>query len=206
MDIEKFWKTLGKIEMPQETQERIIKNCNTKNLFNMEEYAIRKYKKFWSKRLIPLVSALSVFLCFAIVGTAAVKTGFFKDAIRWDGAVVGTTYEQASEEIEVTAIVDEKELVVLATMLSPDKPPYSILEEFGISSYQIIDMSGNMVIQDAGTQLSRISNGQAEIEISLDGIESGNYKLIINKYVGSAKADQPLEISGVWECEFEIYD
>ena len=60
-----------------------------------------------------------------------------------------------------------------------------------------------MIVEEAGTELSQLSNGQAEINISLDGIESGSYKLIIRKYVGSAKADQPLEISGMWECEFE---
>ena len=149
-----------------------------------------------------MAAALSVFVCFSIVGAAAVKNGFFKDVTRQDGTVVGTTYEQASEEIELNVAVAENELTVSVTMLSPDKPPYSELDEFGISSYQITDMSGNVVIKDAATELSQISNGQAEIKISLEGIGSGNYKLVINKYVGSAKADQPLEISGVWECEF----
>lgn len=204
MDMKKFKKTLEKIEMSQEMQERIIRNCNSKKAFDMEEYAMNQSKKFWLKKSIPLVAALSAFICFSIVGVAAVKNGFFKDVTLGDGTVVGTTYEQASEEIEVKVTVDENELMVLVTMLSPDKPPYSVFEEFGISSYQIIDMSGNVVMKDAGTELSQISNGQAEIAISLEGIESGSYKLVISKYVGSAKADQPLEISGTWECEFEI--
>ena len=203
MDIEKLKKSLMKIEMSQEMQERIIRNCNSKKIFDMEEYTMNNSKKTWLKKSIPMVAALSVFFCFAIVGVAAVRTGFFKDVTRLDGAVVGATYEQASEEIEVNADVDENELTVLVTMLTPDKIPYSEFEEFGISSYQITDMSGNMIIEGAGTELSQISNGQAEINISLDGIESGNYKLIIRKYDGSAKANQPLEISGMWECEFE---
>ena len=203
MDIEKLKKSLMKIEMSQEMQERIIRNCNSKKIFDMEEYTMNNSKKTWLKKSIPMVAALSVFFCFAIVGVAAVRTSFFKDVTRLDGAVVGATYEQASEEIEVNATVDGNELTVLVTMLTPDKIPYSEFEEFGISNYQITDMSGNMIIEGAGTELSQISNGQAEINISLDGIENGNYKLIIRKYVGSAKANQPLEISGMWECEFE---
>lgn len=204
MDIVKLKKTLEKIEMSQETQERIISNCNSKKIFDMEERVMNKSKKFWLKKSIPIVAALSIFVCFAIVGVAVVRTGFFKDVTRWDGTVVGTTYEQASEEIEVNATVDENGLTVSVTMLTPDKLPYSVFEEFGISSYQITDMSGNVIMEDAGTELSQLSNGQAEINISLDGIESGNYKLIIRKCVGSAKADQPLEISGMWECEFRL--
>lgn len=205
MDIDKFKTTLKKIEMSQEMQERIIRNCNSKKMFDLEECAMNKPKKIWLKKSIPTVAALSVFFCFAIVGVAAVKTGFFKDVTRWDGTVVGTTYEQATGEIEVNAAVDENGLNVSVTMLAPDKFPYSVFEEFGISSYQITDMSGNVIVEDGGTELSQISNGQAKINISLDGMERGNYKLIIRKYVGSAKADQPLEISGIWECEFSVF-
>ena len=204
MDIEKLKNALEKVEMSQEIQERIIRNCNSKKIFDMEEYAMNKTKKIWLKKLIPMVAALSVFACFAIVGVAAVKNGYFKNIIRWDGAVVGTTYEQASDEIKVNVTVEENELMVLLTMLYPDKPPYMGFEEFGISSYQITDMYGNVVIKDTSTELSMISNKQTEVRISLDGIESGSYKLIIDKCVGSAKADQPLEINGIWECEFEI--
>ena len=204
MNMKNFKKTIEKIEMSQEIQERIIRNCNSKRTFDMEEYPMNKSKKFQLRKLIPLAAALSVFVCLSIVGVAAVKNGFFKDVTYWNGTVIGTTYEQASEEIEVNVTIVDNELMVLVTMLFPDKPPYSVFEEFGISSSQITDMSGNVIIKDAGTELSQISDGQAEIKISLEGIESGNYKLIINKYIGSAKADQPLEISGIWECEFKL--
>ena len=206
MDIGNLKKALEKIELSQEMQERIIRNCNSQKNFSMEEYAMNKSKKIRLKKSIPMVAILSVFICFAMVGVAvaAMKTGFFKDVTRWDGTVVGTTYEQASEEIEANVTVEEDGLLVVVTMLSPATPPYSEFDEFGISSYQIIDTSGSVVIKDVGTELSVISNGQAEIRIPLNGIERGNYKLVISKFVGSAKADQPLEISGVWECEFEI--
>lgn len=202
MDFKKLKRTLEKIEMSQEMQERIIRNCNSKKAFDMEEYTMNKSKKIRLRKAIPMTAALSVFVCFSIVGAATVKNGFFKDVTRGNGTVVGTTYEQASEEIEANVTVDENELTVSITILSPDKPPYSVLEEFGICSYQITDMSGNVVRKDADTELSLISDGQAEIKIPLEGIESGNYKLVIHKYVGSSKADQPLEINGVWECEF----
>ena len=203
MDMKKLKKSLMKIEMSQEIQDRIIKNCSSKKLFDMEEYTVNNSKKTWLKKSIPMVAALSVFFCFAIVGVAAAGSGFFKDVTRWSGAVVGTAYEQASGEIEAKAAACENVLTVSVTVLAPDKVPYSEFEELGISSYQIIDTSGNVIVEEAGTELSQLSNGQAEINIPLDGIESGSYKLIIRKYVGSAKADQPLEISGMWECEFE---
>ena len=164
---------------------------------------MNKSKKFWLKKPIPIVAAFSVFVCFSVVCAAAVKNGFFKDVTRGNGTVVGTTYEQASEEIDVNVTVADNELLVFVTMLSPDKSPYSEFEEFGINSYQITDMSGNVVIKDAGTELFQVTNGQAEIKISLEGIESGSYQLVIHQYVGSAKANQPLEINGTWKCEFE---
>lgn len=205
MDFEKFTETLEKIEMPQEMQERIIRNCSSAKTYHLEEHELnRETKNNWLKRPVPVAAVLSIFICFTIVGTAAVKTGFFKDITRWNGAVIGTAYEQASEEMEASVTVVENELMVFITMLTPDKAPYSELEELGIDSYQIRDMSGNVVVHDADSELSYISNGQAEIKISLEGIESGNYKLVISQYVGTSKADQPLEISGIWECEFEI--
>jgi len=36
----------------------------------------------------------------------------------------------------------------------------------------------------------------------LDDLASGEYRLMINAFVGSKKADQPLVISGTWECGF----
>lgn len=49
-----------------------------------------------------------------------------------------------------------------------------------------------------------IVNGEANMSISLGGVYSGNYKLLVNSFTGGKKADQPLEISGTWECDFTI--
>jgi len=38
--------------------------------------------------------------------------------------------------------------------------------------------------------------------IDLNDIEAGSYKLVVNTFVSEKKADQPLNINGVWECEF----
>ena len=67
-----------------------------------------------------------------------------------------------------------------------------------------MDLSGNVIVEGERTDLSEIINGEAEITISLDQISSGNYKLVINAFVGSKKADQPLQINGTWECAFSI--
>lgn len=38
--------------------------------------------------------------------------------------------------------------------------------------------------------------------ISLEEVPAGEYKLIVTELVGGFKADQPLVVSGTWECEF----
>lgn len=92
----------------------------------------------------------------------------------------------------------------LTNMVKHDIAPYSELEILGIDSYQIVDMSGNIIIEGERTDLFEIINAKTEIKISLDNTTAGDYKLVIHSFVGSKKADQPLIINGAWECEFSI--
>ena len=51
------------------------------------------------------------------------------------------------------------------------------------------------------TDFAEIIEGKTEIVISISGLSSGNYKLVVSGFVGSAKADQPLVLNGTWESE-----
>ena len=61
---------------------------------------------------------------------------------------------------------------------------------------------GKVVKEGATNQSSPVLNGQSAMIIDLNDIEVGSYKLVVNTFVSEKKADQPLNINGVWECEF----
>ena len=61
-----------------------------------------------------------------------------------------------------------------------------------------------MVVEGKGADMVEIVNCEANMSISLGGVYSGNYKLRVNSFTGVKKVDQPLEISGTWECDFTI--
>lgn len=200
-------KKMKEIEMPDEMRKRIIANCfdalNKER--NTGETRMRRINNRWKKSL-PIAAALV--LCVCITGVTAMAAtgkleGFFKDIKNWNGAVVGTAYEQATEEIAVSIKEVTNELIVLVTIEEPEKPPYLYSELFGIVSYKIEDMEGNVVLnEEAFGERVNFSN-QMSLEIPLNQIPSGEYKLVIEQFISEKKADQPLKISGNWECEFK---
>ena len=203
MEIKKFVEELNQIEMPTEMQERIIRNCYMK----MEENKMNKQttKKFFEK---PMAAVAAFALCFCLTGvTALAATGkledFFKDIKRWDGAVIGTSYEQATDEIELAISSVSDELTIEMTMVKPDDVPYSTFEMLGIQNYKIVDTDGEVIVEDVASEMADVVDGKVNVNISLDNVSNGEYKLIISELVGSSKADQPLVLSGTWECGFE---
>lgn len=224
-------KKTKEIEMPDDMRERIIRNCSqiaesqneSKSILedkmsrirntdtsnkkkNTGEARMRKVNNRWKKSL-PMVAALV--LCVCITGVTAMAAagkleGFFKDIKRWDKAVVGTSYEQATDEITVSIEEAEEELSVLVIIKEPDNIPYVYSEQFGINSYKIEDMSGKVIINESSYQERTTFNHQMSFNIPLNRIESGKYKLVIEQFVSEKKADQPLIINGNWECEFEF--
>ena len=203
MEIKKFVEELNQIEMPTEMQERIIRNCYMK----MEENKMNKQttKKFFEK---PMAAAAAFALCFCLTGVTALAAtgkleGFFKDIKRWDGAVIGTSYEQATDEIELAISSVSDELTIEMTMVKPDDVPYSTFEMLGIQNYKIVDTDGEVIVEAVASEMADVVDGKVNVNISLDNVSSGEYKLIISELVGSSKADQPLVLSGTWECGFE---
>ena len=198
-------KKVKEIEMPADMKARIAQNCYQKSM-NMESKTMTKKSKnnFFKK---PAVAIASLALCLFFTGVTVLAAsgqlkGFFKDITNWTGAVTGTSYEQATDEITVNVVEVTDELTLRATMVNPSAAPFNSLEEFGLQSFVIKDMSGKAVLKGSATTMTGIDNGQASINIPLENLTAGKYTLVIDAFVGSKKADQPLVLSGLWECEF----
>ena len=186
-------KKVTEIEMPEDMQHRIIKNCYNE----MEKNKNKIFKR-------PMVAVASFALCLAGVSALAATgklEGYFKDMKNWNGAIVGTSYEQATDEVEINVIDATDELTVKLTMLKPNDPPYSVFQTFGIEEYKLVDANGNTVIENEMLEVPMVDGSTATVKIPLNDISEGTYRLIVSKLIGGAKAEQPLVLSGNWECE-----
>lgn len=204
MDMKELFRDIKDIEMPDEMQRRIIKNCYGV----MEEKEMNK-KSTGKKMRKPMAVAISLAVCGCITGVTALAAtghlqGFFKDKTRFDGAVVGTTYEQATDEINVSVTSGEGAITVTAEFVNPKAAPYGFISEFGITDYTISDVNGNVLVKDGKTAMTAISDGKVEFVIPADNLEKGDYKLEISQFTGGSKADQPLPVNGQWVCEFAV--
>ena len=193
---------LKEIEMPDDMKNRIVSKCKVE--LEEQKMSKRKINKFARR---PMVAAASLVLCLCLAGATVLAStgklqGFFKDVKRWDGAVVGTTYKQATDEIAVKITEVKEELTLEISMLDSNVAPYSEFELFGVKKYKIIDMDGKNIAEADDENMAELISGKAVVQIPVNNIAEGAYKLIISEMVGSAKADQPLVLSGIWEIEF----
>ena len=157
---------------------------------------------FTFKKAVSIAAVIALCLCASVA--AANHFGAFRDITSWTGAVTGTEYVQATNEIDVSATVEQGVLTVTAVFLSPDTAPYHEEESLRIGRYQIVNASGKVVADGEGDAFVEIVDGVAVMPLSLDGTNRGTYTLRIHSFVGSKKADQPLNISGDWECVFTV--
>lgn len=205
MEFENLKSAANEIRMPEEMKRRITHNCKNQILSTMEEHTmkIRKNNSFFRKPAA-VFAALAVCLSLSVTALAAtgVLQGFFRDITNYSGAIVGTSYEQATNEISMNVTVNGNELTVLTTFVNPDKFPYREAELLGIADYQIVDANSKVVQEGATNQSSPVLNGQSAMIIDLNDIEAGSYKLVVNAFVSEKKADQPLIINGSWNAAF----
>ena len=201
MDFLNLKQSVESIELSDTARERIMNNCR----MNLEECNMKTNKKLYlSKRPLTVAAVLALCICLSATGVAMQNSGFFKDVTNWKQAVVGTVYEQATNEISVTVNAEENALTVTAMMLEPDTVPYRELQDFAIEHYEIVDASGAVVATGTDTDYVKLVDGKATINILLDNLERGHYQLLIHSFLGYKKAEQPLPIKGSWECEFSI--
>lgn len=204
MDYEKLRSAAEAITMPEEVKRRIVRNCKMQSLNSRKETLMKTNKNTTFIRK-PAAIFVIVALCLALSATAIAASGtlngYFRDITNWQGAIVGTSYEQATDEIGMEVTVNGNELTVLVTFVDPQAFPYREVEKLGIAAYKILDATGS-VAKEGAAESTEIVNGRASIRIKLDGIESGSYKLVVTAFVGEKKAEQPLNIHGNWECGF----
>lgn len=204
MEFENLKSATQEITMPEEMKRRIAHNCKKQIVNTMEEHTMnnRKNNSFFRKPAA-VFAALAVCMSLSVTALDAtgVLQGFFRDITNYSGAIVGTSYEQATDEINMDVTVNGNELTVLAIFADPQIAPYVYAEQLGIAQYRIVDRNGKEV-KEGSTDSAEVVNGQAAVNIELDDISSGNYKLIVTAFVSEKKADQPLNINGNWECEF----
>lgn len=203
MDYRKLKSAAGKITMSEEVKRRITQNC-TERIMNNTEEKIMKNNRNTSVTRKTVAVAAALALCLALSVTALAETGvlkgYFADVTNFTGAVIGTTYEQADDEIAVSVAVNGDLLAVNAAFADAANPPF-IAEKLGIAEYRITDSEGNVVMQGAAPS-SEIVDGQVAINIDLTGVESGSYRLEITSFVAESKADAPMPVNGVWICDF----
>jgi len=197
-----------------------IKNVMTtsfdleKEIKNMEEHAMNKPKnKSTMKRAISIAAVFALFVITVTMTPLAdgVK-GFFRDIIRFDGAITGTRYENATHEIKVRAIdiaMDNNTIPLELIFEKPNEAPFVYIQEIAVADYMILDAAtGEILKLECYPEYSgrgAIKDGKAFVNLSLNDVnfKSGKeYILLIEKMYGLAKADAPLHIIGAWECKF----
>lgn len=176
-------------------------------------------RRVWSKIAVTAAAFLCVVsVCFCIPSIAVSVEGFYQDIVRWwDGAVVGTEYENATQEIQIEAspaVIEDGKLVIPLTVTfleMGNKEPYIYLVdgEVALGDYQIVDGSGTEIYSALGQQetVGVLEDGKAVFKqpVGIGMFSKGsNYLLVIESIYGLQKAEQPLKMEGHWECEFTV--
>ena len=181
---------------------------------NMEERTMSK-PKITTKRTLAIAAVLA--LCLVTVCMTPLANsirGFFSDIIRFDGAVTGTQYENATNDIKVDVldVTSENGNVIIPLELSfenPTEAPFPYIQEVAVSEYKIVDSNNKDIIKTKVSaedgEKGTINNGKVLVNLSLNDakLKSGEeYTIVIDKMYGLAKADAPLHITGTWRCNF----
>ena len=200
MEYEQLKAVAETIAMPEDMKHRIIGNCRAQTMNSGKETVMKKVH-FRKLAVIAAVLVVCLSLTVAAMAVPSTRKGFFRDVTDWRGAVVGTSYEQATDEIDMTVTVNGEELTVRANFSIPQEFPYREAEKLGIAAYRIVD-ANRRAVKEGAAESTKVANGQAAILIPTEGIDSGDYKLIVTAFVAEKKADQPLNLNGYWECNF----
>ena len=181
---------------------------------NMEERTMSK-PKITTKRTLAIAAVLALCLITVCMTPLANSIkGFFSDIVRFDGAITGTQYENATNDIkiDVLEVTSENGNVIIPLELSFENPleaPFPYIQKVAVSEYKIVDSNNKEIIKtklsaeegDKGT----IADGKVLVNLSLNDakLKSGEeYTIVIDKMYGLSKADAPLHITGTWECNF----
>ncbi len=164
------------------------------------------------RRVLTVAAAVAV--CAAVLGGTALADslrGWFADVTRWDGAVTGTEYHTAADEVamEVTEAAVQGEtlrLTVAVSFRDASAAPFGFLDALALSEYTLTDAAGTPVQATAQADAAPVQDGGAVLTLCLPkaDLPAGQYTLTVTQLSGTAKAEQPLPILGSWSCAFSI--
>ena len=161
----------------------------------------------WLKRASTVAAVVTI--CAVTVVSAGAIKGMFKDVKRWDGAVIGTEYVNATNDIEMSINATKDEYISLdINFENQNEAPFAFIQEVAITDYKILDNNDKEVLEVNSTVENgikgKVENGRILVKLPTNDELNSNqdYKLVINTVYGLAKAEQPLKITGTWECEF----
>ena len=161
----------------------------------------------WLKRASTVAAVVTI--CAVTVVSAGAIKGMFKDVKRWDGAVVGTEYVNATNDIEMNISETKDEYISLdINFENPNKAPFAFIQEVAITDYKVLDNNDKEVLEVNSTVENgikgNVENGRILVKLPTNDKLTLNqdYRIVINTVYGLAKAEQPLKITGTWECEF----
>ena len=195
MDMDELRAAAERITLSAEARARIARNCRAARADAQRSGGARR------RRLAAV--AVAAALCLGLAATAY-GLGRFRDVTRWDGAVVGTEYGPAAEELDVRVLPAEGGIEVLAAMTSPETFPWRGLESLGLGAYRLLDGAGDTLAAGEGTAPVAVADGEAQIFLPIEALPGGDYTLVIDSFVGGAKGDQPLPLLGPWTCPFTV--
>ena len=152
------------------------------------------------------IIAVAVMAVIATTGAAvyaATDGGFFKDVTNLFGAVTGTEYLNATDEVSIN-VTDN--MTVAIKFDNPHDAPYAFISEVKLGDYKIVDENGNEVVNlTGGNAVAQVHNGTAELTVDIPNgtLEDGNsYTFVVESFFGLSKADAPIEIKGEWHVGF----
>ena len=165
-----------------------------------------KFRKSTVAAAVALVLTFGLLTAGAITYADSIR-GAFSDVTRFDGAVIGTEYHDATEEIEVTAEAVGDTVTVNARFLYPADAPYAFISELSLKNVTLTDSSGAKLLTIEEPEQASLNNGSVSIAIPMGTVTLSPdeaYTLTFDTAVGHAKAEQPLPMSGNWSCSFAV--
>lgn len=196
MNPEQLKQAVENIQLSEEQKNRLVALCRQQSENEVEAKSMKRF----NIRKLSVVAAAAV-LCLGLsVVTMAGGAGWFKDIIGFNGAVVGTEYMQADDEIQLTVATEDDMLAITAIMA--EKAPYTYCEYLSVGAYEICDDTGKVILRAEGSDKAPVKNFSAKLLVPVDELDEGSYRLNIESFVSEKKAEQPLSIYGSWTCEF----
>ena len=146
-----------------------------------------------ARRSRAVTAACSLAACMLIVAMPTIADavrGSFNDIRNRSGAVTGTEYLNATDEVQISARASENGgLIVEVGFLYPDDAPYAFIEMLNLGECS----------PSLNAEAVEITEGRAVFSIDADCVPGS--VLHIYSLIGEAKVEQPLEMHGEWTVE-----